>query len=74
MSNKVLEELLSEDAYCRLIGISQSKAKQDRVNGKGPRFIKIGKSVKYRPSDIQEYLDANVHQNTISIGSLHAKA
>lgn len=35
-----------------------------RYRGTGPRFIKRGRRVLYRWSDVTEYLDMNVHQTT----------
>lgn len=35
-----------------------------RVEGKGPKFLKIGKSVRYRMSDLNEFLDACVRNST----------
>jgi hypothetical protein len=37
---------------------------QMRYRGTGPRFIKAGKKVLYRWSDIRAYLDANTCQRT----------
>jgi hypothetical protein len=67
MDKSELHKLLTEDDYCKLLGISASKAKQDRVTGKGCRFISIGRCVRYRPSDVQSYLEANVRHNTIRL-------
>ncbi len=27
--------------------------------GRGPRFIKVGRAVRYRPQDVERYLQAN---------------
>jgi|AGTN01.1.fsa_nt_gi hypothetical protein len=69
MSNEALQVLLNENEYCRILGISNSKARQDRVNGRGCRFIKIGRSVKYHPEDIKNYLDSRVHNSTITVAT-----
>lgn len=37
---------------------------QMRYRGTGPKFIKVGKKVLYRWSDIGAYLDANTCQRT----------
>lgn len=37
---------------------------QMRYRGTGPRFIKIGKLVRYRDSDIKEWLEQNVKDRT----------
>lgn len=35
-----------------------------RYMGLGPKFIKIGKSVRYRASDLETYLDAQTRTRT----------
>lgn len=37
---------------------------QMRYRGTGPKFVKVGKKVLYRWSDIRAYLDANTCQRT----------
>lgn len=37
---------------------------QYRYLGTGPRFIKVGKNVRYRWSDVEVWLDANTKQST----------
>lgn len=35
-----------------------------RYVGKGPKFIKLGRNVRYRDSDIQEWLDQQTRTQT----------
>ena len=51
-----LEPLLSTSDVARITGRAVSTLEKDRVFGKGPGFVKIGKSVKYRPRDVREWL------------------
>jgi hypothetical protein len=37
---------------------------QMRYRGTGPRFVKVGRKVVYRWSDVRAYLDANTLQRT----------
>ncbi|MDH5510906.1 MAG: hypothetical protein OEZ32_11215, partial [Nitrospinota bacterium] len=39
-----------------------------RLNGDGPRFIKIGASVRYRLSDIDIWIESRERANTSDIG------
>lgn len=39
-----------------------------RSQGKGPRFLKIGRAVRYRLSDLEEYLDNAVKNSTSEYG------
>jgi predicted DNA-binding transcriptional regulator AlpA len=35
-----------------------------RYLGLGPRFVKVGKAVRYRVSDVEAWLDQNTHQQS----------
>lgn len=48
-------------AYLRM---SQSFLAQRRCEGGGPRFLKIGRSVKYRVQDLDEWLAAQARSHT----------
>jgi hypothetical protein len=66
-----MEPLFDEKEYCSFARISRSKAAQDRMNGVGPKFLKLGRSVRYRLEDVEAYLDKQSRQNTINkIGSM----
>jgi hypothetical protein len=42
---------------------------QMRYRGTGPRFIKRGRRVLYRWSDVRDYLDSNTHVRTFGRGA-----
>ncbi|MEY8015249.1 helix-turn-helix transcriptional regulator [Mycobacterium servetii] len=46
------------------LGTSEAGLAQMRYRGTGPRFVKVGKKVLYRWSDVRKYLDANTVQRT----------
>jgi predicted DNA-binding transcriptional regulator AlpA len=41
-----------------IIGVKPSTLAMWRHKGRGPRYLKIGRSCFYRPSDIEAWLDA----------------
>lgn len=45
-------------------GISEQALAQERYRGTGCKFVKLGSRVYYMPEHIQEWLEANVHENT----------
>lgn len=45
-------------------GMSEQALAQERYRGAGPKFVKLGSRVYYRPEHIAEWLEANVHENT----------
>jgi hypothetical protein len=57
---KSIEGLVDEHEYSRIVLRSIGSIRRDRVLGRGCRYVKIGNLVRYRLSDIREYIDANV--------------
>lgn len=55
--------LRTPDAAQRL-GVSASFLEKQRYLGTGPDYVKIGRSVAYRESDIDAWVAAQVRQNT----------
>lgn len=55
---QVPASLLSERDAARYIGMSVHFLQQARVRGRGPAFMRIGRSVRYSWEDLQEWLDS----------------
>jgi hypothetical protein len=51
-----LDNLLTEDQVCKKLGIKLSTLRTWRCRGKGPRGIKTGRKIVYRPDSVQAYL------------------
>lgn len=59
------QELLKAEVLAQEWGTTTGALAQMRYMGTGPKFIKIGsKSVRYRRSDIEEWLNAQTRQQT----------
>ena len=54
------EHLLSEQETAQLLNRSVQSLRRDRNNGIGPKWFRIGRSVKYRPRDVQTYIEARL--------------
>jgi predicted DNA-binding transcriptional regulator AlpA len=54
----MIDPLLSNREVSQITGRARSTLQKDRVVGTGPRFIRIGRLVRYRQSEVQAYLDA----------------
>jgi hypothetical protein len=52
-----LEPLLTEEDVARLLRRKLRTVQTDRLLNRGPRYIKVGKSVRYRPADIAAFLE-----------------
>ena len=63
-----LPQLLSQAEFCSYADKSEAWAERARIEGTGPRFVKIGRTVRYRLSDIQEWIDSNSRRSTSSPG------
>jgi len=53
--------LIDEPALANRLGVSRSTLQSWRYSGRGPRFIKLGRMVRYRVADVDAYLNANTH-------------
>jgi excisionase family DNA binding protein len=54
--NEALPEFLDEKSLCALLAISSVTATKWRAKAKGPPFIKVGRLVRYRRSDVEAWL------------------
>jgi hypothetical protein len=54
----MLDPLLSDREVSRIIGRAVSTLQKDRVTGAGIQFIRVGRLVRYRQSDVSAYLAA----------------
>jgi predicted DNA-binding transcriptional regulator AlpA len=68
MNNTILIEkieVLTKKEAAKYIGMSRSFLSQDRINGyrdsrtHGPRFMKLGRSIRYHKNDLDEWLNRN---------------
>lgn len=48
----------------RHIGLAVSTLEKLRVNGGGPRFVKLGRAVRYRVFDLDAYIAERVVEST----------
>lgn len=53
------ERLLNRSEVERKFGISKRFLEMAACRGDGPKFIRIGRSVRYRPDDIRAWIDLN---------------
>ena len=53
-----LAPLLSSADVAELLDVSMRTLEFWRYAGKGPAYVKVGKRVRYRPADVEAYLEA----------------
>ena len=50
---------LTEREVAELLGLSVATLRAWRHRGKGPRFLRLGRSVRYLPSDLADFVRAS---------------
>ncbi len=68
MANENLDRLLTRTEVMEQFGISKRYLELAVRNQSGPRFVRIGRSVRYRVADVQDWIE----QNTVPGGSLES--
>jgi predicted DNA-binding transcriptional regulator AlpA len=51
-----IENLLNEHDVARITGLSVASVRRWRLLRQGPRYLKIGAAVRYRPEDVVAWL------------------
>jgi predicted DNA-binding transcriptional regulator AlpA len=54
----ILAELLTERDVARVTGMSVASVRRWRLRREGPRYLKLGAAVRYRPEDVAAWLDS----------------
>lgn len=54
------QSLLTQRETSRVLHISQRTLQKWRSEGRGPRWLRVGRRIWYRPADIEEWLDEQV--------------
>ena len=57
------ERLVDERAACWHLGMSHSKLKKLRYRKEGPTYVKMGRQVRYRMVDLNQYIRENSIRN-----------
>lgn len=58
------DPLLTDEDLSKLVGRSKNWLAKQRMTGDGPRFLKIGGSIRYRQSAVEEWLRACERKST----------
>ncbi len=56
---------MTEDETSSFLKMSKRTLQAWRVQGRGPKFIKVGRSIRYRLGDLERFMAENVRQSTI---------
>ncbi|MBN8661084.1 MAG: helix-turn-helix domain-containing protein [Candidatus Obscuribacter phosphatis] len=58
------KKLLTDEELATVLNIPVRTLRNFRYRGGGPKFVKIGASVKYQMIDVEEWLNANKREST----------
>ena len=58
------QEMLDSKQLAELLNLSEITIARLRLTGRGPRFCKIGRAVRYRRSDVEQWLKQNQRSST----------
>jgi predicted DNA-binding transcriptional regulator AlpA len=71
MTQTEIRPLATVDEFCTYAGVTRGQAAQLRYTGGGPVFIKItGRQVRYRWSDIEEWVESRTRTRTDDPGTV----
>jgi len=65
-------QLLDQREAARLLKLSVRTLERLRLIGGGPCFVKCGRSVRYRPADIESWIQQRVVSSTSETGGGNA--
>ncbi len=61
---ETIEPLLTDREAEALLHVHRGFLPKDRIGAARIPFVKIGRAVRYRPSDIRAFIDASVRRST----------
>ncbi|MEB2346060.1 MAG: helix-turn-helix domain-containing protein [Deltaproteobacteria bacterium] len=61
--------LVTEHEASVILGLSVRTLQKWRLQGNGPRFVKLGHAVRYDPAELEHYIDSARRRSTSDAGS-----
>jgi len=55
LTERLAKRTLTDIDVAARLGVSRFTVRSWRIKGQGPRFMKMGRAVRYRPQDVDEY-------------------
>ncbi len=59
-----MDYLLDDEKLSSVLDVSVGTLANWRYQGRGPRFVKVGRHVRYRRSDVEDWLERNAREST----------
>jgi predicted DNA-binding transcriptional regulator AlpA len=67
-------KLLNNQQTAELLGLRANTLEIWRLQGKGPRFRKVGRNVRYVETDVLDWLDAQTYTSTSEASTAQRRA
>jgi excisionase family DNA binding protein len=64
---RIASELLDEQRLAERLGVSRSTLQSWRYAGRGPRYVKIGRLIRYQVSDVEAYLRSQTRGPVLTV-------
>lgn len=58
------DELLDTERVAKVCGLHEVTLRKWRITGEGPRFVRLGRAVRYRRADLDAYLARRAFTST----------
>lgn len=68
MGTTVLDELLDQSRVATILGTTEKFLEARRCRGGGPAYIRVGRLIRYRKSDVDAWLDSRRVSSTSEAG------
>lgn len=69
-----MSQLLTNEQAANYIGFQPSTLNHWRCSGRGPRFLRLGRYIRYRTEDLEAWLDAQPSFASTSEISAHGRS
>lgn len=56
--------LLDQKQAAQILGLSVRTLERHRLAGTGPRYARLGHLIRYRQSDLEDWIDSNLRAST----------
>lgn len=64
MDTITVNGLLNQREAARYLGVSERFLEKGRVSGRAPRFVRVGRSIRYDLDDLRNWVDSRKASNT----------
>jgi excisionase family DNA binding protein len=68
MAEDTNKKILTTEPAAAYLGLKRSTLEAWRCRGGGPVFLKLGKAVRYRQSDLDKFLEGQARTSTSQVG------